>query len=103
MSEQKRRRFTAEFKIEAVRLVKEEKLSDARVAQDLGVRVDTLRKWIEAAEGRAGLKARDIFPGNGRLPALEEELRQLRRENEILRQEREILKKATAFFAREQR
>ena len=101
MSEQKRRRFTAEFKIEAVRLVKEEGLSESRIAEDLGVRVDTLQKWINAAEGRAGLKARDIFPGNGRLPEMEEELRRLRRENEILRQEREILKKATAFFAKE--
>jgi transposase len=68
MSEQKRRRFTAEFKIEAVRLVKEEGLSEARVAQDLGVRVDTLQSWIKTAEGRAGLKAKDIFPGNGRFP-----------------------------------
>lgn len=103
MSEQKRRRFTAEFKIEAVRLVKEEGISAERVAQDLGVRTDTLKSWIKAAEGRAGLKVRDIFPGNGRMPEMEEELRRLRRENEILRQEREILKKATAFFARELR
>ena len=103
MSEGKRRRFTAEFKIEAVRLVKEEGLSEARVAQDLGVRVDTLQSWIKKAEGRAGLKPKDIFPGNGRMPEMEEELRRLRRENEILRQEREILKKATAFFARELR
>ena len=103
MGEEKRRRYTAEFKIEAVRLVKEEGLSDRRVAQDLGVRVDTLQSWIKAAEGRAGLKPTDLFPGHGRRPEVEEELARLRRENEVLRQEREILKKAAAFFARELR
>jgi transposase len=41
------------------------------------------------------------FPGKGHLKPDEEELRRLRRENELLRQERDILKKATAFFAKE--
>jgi transposase len=41
------------------------------------------------------------FPGHGKLPAIEEELRQLRAENKRLLMERDILKKATAFFAKE--
>ena len=44
---------------------------------------------------------RPAFPGQGNLPALEEELRRLRAENKRLQMERDILKKATAFFARE--
>ena len=42
-----------------------------------------------------------VFPGKGRLPAIEEELRRLRADNKRLAMERDILKKATAFFARE--
>ena len=104
MSEpKKRRQFSPEFKMEAVRLVEEEGRSTGAVARELGIRPDMLRTWRRAAEGRAGLKAEDVFPGNGQLPSAEEEIRRLRREVETLKQEREILKKAAAFFARDVR
>ena len=103
MEGKKRKQYTAEFKIEAIRLLEQEGMTLEDVARDLGVRTDPLRKWKKVVEGRVGLTGRDVFPGNGRLPAQEEEIRRLRRENEILRQEREILKKAAAFFARELR
>jgi hypothetical protein len=45
----------------------------------------------------------DVFPGNGRQPSAEEELRRLQRENATLRQERDFLKKAAVFFAKESR
>ena len=103
MEGRKRQSYTAEFKVEAVRLVTEEKRSRSEVARELGVRPEMLRAWQRQIEGKAGLSPKDVFPGNGNLPSLEEEIRRLRRENEVLRQEKEILKKAAAFFAKELR
>lgn len=51
-------------------------------------------------EARAGRAAPDVFPGNGKLPSQDEEVRRLRREAARLTEERDILGKATAFFAR---
>ena len=94
-----RRRHSAEFKVEAVRMVTEKGLSVAQVARDLGIERSLLTKW------RRDLTADPdhAFPGKGRLKPMEEELRRLRRELEIVRQERDILKKATAFFAKHSR
>ena len=92
-----RRNYTREFKIEAVRRIVAEGKSLAEIARELGLGESLLRSWKTAlaAEGE------QAFPGKGHLPAVEEELRRLRAENQRLRMEREILKKATAFFARE--
>src|SRR4051812_41244261 len=92
-----RRTYTREFKIEAVKLVTEKGQSVAEAARSLGIGETLLRSWKIAFQD-LGAQA---FPGNGCLPAVEEELRRLRAENKRLRQEREILKKAAAFFARE--
>ena len=99
----KRRQFTSEFKLEAVRMAKGSGKPLAQVARELGIRAEMLRTWTRQAESRAGLALGDVFPGNGKLSSQEEEIRALRREVEVLRQEREILKKATAFFARDVR
>jgi transposase len=92
-----RRNYTREFKVEAVRRIAAEGRSLAEVARELGLGESLLRSWKQAlaAEGE------HAFPGKGNPPALEEELRRLRAENQRLRMEREILKKATAFFAKE--
>jgi transposase len=92
-----RRTFTPEFKVQAVKLVTEQGRSVAEAARDLDLSESLLRGWKQAlaAEGDRA------FPGQGHLPALEEELRRLRAENKRLQMERDILKKATAFFARE--
>ena len=68
-------------------------------ARDLGIGLSALRKWIKASQDAS----EQAFPGQGRqaLTTEQQELKRLRKENEILRQEREILKKAAAFFARE--
>jgi transposase len=89
-----RRRYSPEFKQEAVRLVAEG-LKVSQVASDLGIRPEMLRRWkhqVEAGGSRA-------FPGHGRVRPENAELAALRRENKRLREERDILKKATAFFA----
>jgi len=98
-----RRTFTPEFKLEAVRLAIESPKPLTQIARELQIRPDMLYRWKLQAEQRAGQPRREIFPGHGQVPAAEEELRQLRRENAVLREERDILKKATAFFAKESR
>lgn len=92
-----RRKFTREFKVEAVRMIVEQGLSASEVGRDLEIHPNMLRQWKRqlAAEGP------EAFVGNGNLPTEQEELRRLRRENQRLRMERDILKKATAFFAKE--
>jgi len=94
-----RRKHTAEFKIQAVRLVTEQGLSVSQAARDLGIDRGLLTKWKRQLAEDGG----EAFPGKGRLKPLEEENARLRRENSTLRLERDILKKATAFFAKESR
>jgi transposase len=97
---QRRRQFSAEFKIEAVRLVESGK-PPHEVARELGIRGDLLRKWRR--QYATAPRPQQAFPGNGKLTSQDEEIRQLRRRVAQLEEEREILKKATAFFARESR
>ena len=92
-----RRTYTREFKVEAVRRIAAEGKSLAEIARELGLGESLLRSWKTALAS----EGEQAFPGKGHLPAVEEELRRLRAENQRLRMEREILKKATAFFARE--
>lgn len=89
----RRRRFSQEFKVEAVSMVADEGRDLHEVAHELGVRPDMLQKWRRKFEQDGG----DAFPGSGRLKPQDEEMRRLRRENERLRQELEILKKAVAI------
>lgn len=90
-----RRRFTAEFKREAVQMVLSGQHGLAEVARDLDLRPDMLRRWRQ----RYLEDPRQAFPGNGRMKPEDEELRQLRRELHRLREERAILKKALAIFS----
>jgi transposase len=97
MSKKKRRTYTPEFKREALALISEKGYSVAEAARSLSIHENLLRCWKRAQDEQG----EDAFPGNGRLPAIDEELRQLRAENKRLLAERDILKKAAAFFARE--
>jgi len=92
----KQRRFTKEFEDEAVRLVATCGRTQREIAEDLGVGLSTLVRWISRSRDRLA-EAPDQAPQAD----MAAELKRLRRENEILRQERDILKRATAFFARE--
>ena len=93
----KRRQYTKEFKIEAVRLIVEEGRPISDVARELGTAQSLLHRWKKKSEeGKI-----DPFPGQGRLSPEDEELRRLRRENKRLRMEHEILKKAVAIFSEE--
>ena len=90
-----RKVYTAEFKLRAVKMITEQKLSVAEVARRLGVSENRLHDWKKAI----AKKGADAFPGSGHLTPLEEENRRLRAEVKRLEMERDILKKATAFFA----
>ena len=101
-----RRAFTAEFKREAVRRADERRAAGvplAQVARELGVTDDLLRRWRRQAGERAGAPPADVFPGPGRLPSEDEELRRLTREHARLPQEVAFLQSAAAYFARESR
>jgi transposase len=97
-----RKHFTPEFKQAAVRRAASGDATMLEVARELGIRTDRLREWI--AQAQSG-RPRARRPPEASAPALslDEEVRQLRRENARLREERDILKKAAAFFARESR
>ena len=92
----KRRKYTAEFKEEAVKLITEQGYQVAEAARNLGINVSMLGRWKREVEG-GGPGA----SGNGDLKAMQAEMIRLRKENKRLKLEREILKKAAAFFARE--
>ena len=91
-----RRRYTKEFKLEAVKLVKEEGIPYRKVAEDLGVSVVNLTRWARELSERGEY----AFPGKGKVDPRDEAVRQLREEVRRLKMERDILKKATAFFAK---
>jgi transposase len=92
-----RRTFTRESKLSAVTLVTEQGRSFSEAARRLGIAAELLRRW-KAAFAVDGTEA---FPGHGKLPPADDELRRLKAEVARLKAERGILKKATAFFARE--
>jgi transposase-like protein len=92
-----RRKFTPEFKAEAVKLCSETGQSIGKVAKNLDLTETALRAWVKQAKIDAGK-----WPVDALTTAEKQELAALRKENRQLKMEREILKKATAFFAKEQ-
>jgi transposase len=92
------RTFTREFKMEAVQLVQTSKKPLAQIARDLGIADSTLHHWRKLFSEQG----EQAFPGSGHQTPQEEEIRQLKRENELLRQERDVLKKAIGIFSRGQ-
>jgi transposase len=92
-----RRKFTREFKLEAVKLVKERGVSVAQASRDLDVHLTVLRKWVR----EIGADPAQAFPGHGRQGPEAAEITRLKREVTKLKAERDILKKAAAYFAKE--
>lgn len=95
----KGKKYDVAFKQEAVRKVQEQGKGVFDVAEELGIHIKTMYRWLEEYK-QDGLNA---FPGKGNLKPDDAELRRLKREIEDLREENEILKKATAIFARRPR
>src|SRR5258707_3323047 len=83
-----RRKFTREFKLEAVRLIKERGVSYVQASQDLGVHVSQLRDWVK----KFADDPEHAFPGHGQMKPEQLEIARLKREVTTLKAERDILK-----------
>ena len=96
MTKKKRyKRYSREFKREALKRTAEEGITDKQVCEELGISTRQLRRWRDELH----LLGREAFPGQGH--SRDEELTRLKRENAKLRQERDFLKDAAVFFAKE--
>ena len=92
-----RKKYTTEFKLDAVRLVTEQGYNHSEAARNLGIDRGMIGRWVKEYKADES----EAFRGNGKLTAEQEELRRLGEENRRLKLEREVLKKAAAFFAKE--
>ena len=91
----RRKRYSAEFKREALRRANEDGVTDTLVAQELGFSTRQLRRWRDEAKEDGD----NAFPGQG--IARDKELMLLRRKLAKVEQERDFLKEAAAYFAKE--
>ncbi len=92
----KRKKYTREFILDAIYLVRDQNISVAEASRNLGVSPQMLGRWIKEAENEDG----QAFRGNGKLTPDQEEIRKLKAQVKRLEVEREVLKKAV-FFAKE--
>jgi len=89
------KRYSSEFKREAIRRASEEGVNDAAVCAELGISTRQFRRWRDELQ----LLGNDAFPGQGR--TRDQELTDLKRELGKVKKERDFLKEAAAYFARE--
>lgn len=92
-----RRKFSREFKLEAVNLVKDRGVSIVQASRDLDLNHNVLWRWLK----ELGADPKYAFPGLGQMKLEQQEIDRLRKEVARLKAERDILKKAAAYFARE--
>lgn len=92
-----RRKYTAEFKIEAIKLVKETGQTIAKIARDLGIDNSTLGEWIRKYNEKGSVE--NAFPGNEKVAPYDKERFELKKELARVTRERDILKKALGYFA----
>jgi transposase len=92
-----RKKYSKEFKLDAVSLVLEQDYSRVEAARSLDINANMLGRWVKEHQADDG----QAFRGNGKLTPEQEELRNLRAQVKRLQMEKEILKKATVFFAAE--
>lgn len=92
-----RKKYSKEFKLDAVSLVLEKNYTQAEASKSLGINANILGRWIKEFQSDDG----QAFRGNGKLTPEQDEIRKLKAQVKRLEMEREILKKATVFFAKE--
>ena len=95
----KRKRYSKQFKLDAIQMYENGEKSMALVERELGITDGLLAKWRDDLQ-----RVKDpasVFPGNGNLPEPEARIRQLERENAQLRQEKEILKKVLGIYSKD--
>lgn len=92
----RRKRFSAEFKRQALRRAAEPGMTDALLCEELGVSTRQLRRWRDAVKEHG---ENDAFPGHGK--ACDTEVAMLRRQLKKVTEERDFLKEAARYFAKE--
>ena len=92
-----RKKYSKEFKLDAIALVTEQGYTRAEAAQSLGINTNMLGRWINEHKHDDG----HAFRGNGKLTPEQAEIRKLKERVKRLETEKLILTKATAFFAKE--
>ena len=92
-----RRSFSREFKLEAVKLVRERGVSVTQASKDLGISQSVLGHWVREASA----DPKQAFPGRGQMKPDDAEVARLKRELAKTKAERDILKKAIGFFTKE--
>lgn len=94
MAKRSRQRFTDEFRVETVALVRSSGRPIADICRELGIGESTVYRWLAQAEIDAGQRP-------GQTSAERDEVARLRRELRVVQEERDILAKAIAFFSKE--
>ena len=97
MENNSKRKFTKEFKLQIIRLVKDEQRSPYELAQDIKVDPGQIYKWIREYEKNP----ESYLPGEGK-PSEKDELRRLKKKLSDISEENKILKKALAIFSKQQ-
>ncbi len=92
-----RKKYSKEFKLDAVSLVTEQGYTRPEAARSLGINSNMLGRWVKELQTEDG----QAFRGNGKLTAEQAENKQLKAQIKRLQMEKDILKKATVFFAKE--
>jgi transposase len=92
-----RRAFNREFKLEAVKLVRERGISAAQAGRDLGIHANVVSRWVREAQADKV----QAFPGRGQMKADDAEIARLKRELAKTKAERDILKKTIGYLAKE--
>lgn len=93
----KRKKYTKEFKLDAISLVLEQGYTRIEAARTLEINPGMLGRWIKEHQADDG----QAFRGNGKLTPEQEEIRKLKAQVKRLEMEKQILKEATVFFAKE--
>ena len=92
-----RKKYSKEFKLDAISLVIEQNYTRTEAAKSLGINPNMLGRWVKESASDDG----HAFRGNGKLTPEQEEIRTLKAQVKRLQMEKDILKKATVFFAAE--
>lgn len=92
-----RRHFNREFKLEAVKLVKERGVSVSQAARDLGIGASVVGRWVREIQS----DKTHAFPGRGQMKPDDAEVARLKRELIRVKAERDILKKTIGLFVKD--
>lgn len=92
-----RRHYTAEFKLETIKMVIDQGIAIGKLSKDLSISDNLIRRWVKQYQLEQN---GSVLQGTSPLTPDQQRIRELERENQSLKSDVELLKKASAFFAR---